>query len=219
MCRIGTARVQACSGVALAPSCAPGLGHVGARQRRPSAAYQRGWRGSRRGSRGRASLTVRARPARDVPLRASMAVCETWRITEFGSTNCQLEFERCRYSRTGPSRQGGVPSPGHPHRLATPHRSGAMARDSPEADGERVPESAPACKSPLPMEGVGTTTGAYIAVHEAEKPWMVGRRPTPCPCCAAVGLVTLPPDGPWARCHASDTGIRSDTSGSASRPR
>src|SRR5215475_6141271 len=37
--------------------------------------YQRGWRGSRRGSRGRASLTVRARPARDIPLRASMALC------------------------------------------------------------------------------------------------------------------------------------------------
>src|SRR5712691_1671720 len=29
-------------------------------QRRTAAAYQRGWRGSRRGSRGRASLTVRA---------------------------------------------------------------------------------------------------------------------------------------------------------------
>ena len=38
-------------------------------------AYQRGWRGSRRGSRGRASLTVRARPATCVPLRASMALC------------------------------------------------------------------------------------------------------------------------------------------------
>ena len=22
---------------------------------------------------------------------------ETWRIAEFGSTNCQLEFERCRF--------------------------------------------------------------------------------------------------------------------------
>jgi len=22
---------------------------------------------------------------------------ETWRVTEFGSINCQLEFERCRY--------------------------------------------------------------------------------------------------------------------------
>ena len=40
--------------------------------------YQRGWRGSRRGSRGRASLTVSARPARDMPLRASMALCAAW---------------------------------------------------------------------------------------------------------------------------------------------
>src|SRR5712691_11099162 len=40
-----------------------------------SVVYQRGWRGSRRGSRGRAWLTVRARPATCVPLRASMARC------------------------------------------------------------------------------------------------------------------------------------------------
>jgi hypothetical protein len=40
--------------------------------------YQRGWRGSRRGSRGRASLTVRARPAHCAPLRASMALSAAW---------------------------------------------------------------------------------------------------------------------------------------------
>jgi len=49
-------RVQACSGVALAPAGTPGLGHGGQLQRRPSAAYQRDGRGARRGSYGHAAL-------------------------------------------------------------------------------------------------------------------------------------------------------------------